>query len=71
MHDGHVLPDEHGLGLRVTPELAVINRDRHICLSLSYIDPMLKAEFQEATAVPELRVHAQQLAQRIARLLDD
>ena len=71
VRDGHVLPDEHGLGLHVTPELAVINRDHHICPSLSYIGPMLKADFWEATAVPELRVHAQQLAQRIARLLED
>jgi uncharacterized NAD(P)/FAD-binding protein YdhS len=32
---------------------------------LFYIGPMLKARFWEAIAVPELRVHASQLAHQL------
>lgn len=64
--DGLVRLDPLGLGLSVDERLVVINKDEKIVPWLHYIGPMLKADFWEATAVPELRLHAKALALRLA-----
>lgn len=66
---GHVLPDPHGIGLSVDERLAVRDMQGGVLPWLSYIGPMLKARFWEATAVPELRQHARSLAVRLAEEL--
>ncbi|MFD2405980.1 hypothetical protein ACFSVK_09740 [Azorhizophilus paspali] len=64
--EGHVQPDAHGLGLFVDERLAVRDARGNAASWLSYVGPMLRANFWEATAVPELRQHAKFLAIRLA-----
>lgn len=66
---GLIQVDVHGLGLMVTPDQQVLDAQQQPVEDLWYVGPMLKAQRWEATAVPELRVHTQQLAHRLlARL---
>ncbi len=67
---GLITPDGLGLGLRVDADGAVVDAQGRSSRMLSYIGPMLKARDWEATAVPELRVHAQRLAHRLLATLD-
>ncbi len=62
---GRLCPDALGLGLAVDAQYAVLDREGRPSPTVSYIGPLLKARDWEATAVPELRVHAQKLAQRL------
>jgi len=62
---GRLCPDPLGLGLAVDDHYAVLDRAGRVSPVLSYIGPLLKARDWEATAVPELRVHAQRLARRL------
>ncbi len=55
----------HGLGLRVDGHHQVIDAQGHGQAGLHYIGPHLRAQHWEATAVPELREHAAQLAARL------
>lgn len=55
-----------GLGLCLDESLAVRDENGVPSTWLSYVGPMLKAQFWEAMAVPELRVYARDLAVRIA-----
>lgn len=64
--DGLLVPDLCGLGLQVDDRYQVIGRQGHAVPGLWYVGPMLKARDWEATAAPELRVHAQRLARDIA-----
>jgi uncharacterized NAD(P)/FAD-binding protein YdhS len=57
-----VKPDDHNLGVVVNDDLSLVNRHQNETATLSYIGPMLKATFWEATAVPELRKYAAELA---------
>ncbi|WP_448724882.1 FAD/NAD(P)-binding protein [Pseudomonas farris] len=57
-----VKPDDHNLGVVVNDDLSLVNRHQNKTATLSYIGPMLKATFWEATAVPELRKYAAELA---------
>lgn len=63
--DGLVSVDPDGIGLHVDSSLAVTDREGRSLPWLSYIGPMLKADYWEATAVPELRQHAWQLARKL------
>lgn len=63
--DGLISVDPDGLGLRVDSNLAVKDREGRALQWMSYIGPMLKADYWEATAVPELRQHAWQLARKL------
>jgi uncharacterized NAD(P)/FAD-binding protein YdhS len=54
--------DPLGLGLDLDADYQLIDRAGAVVQGLYYIGPMLKAQYWEAIAVPELRVHAQQLA---------
>jgi uncharacterized NAD(P)/FAD-binding protein YdhS len=64
--DGLLAPDPCGLGLQVDDRHQIIDARGHAVDGLWYVGPMLRARDWEATAAPELRVHAQQLAERIA-----
>lgn len=64
--DGLIAVDPLGLGLRVDDNLAVETRDTIPSDWLSYVGPMLKANYWEATAVPELRLYASALGRKIA-----
>jgi uncharacterized NAD(P)/FAD-binding protein YdhS len=59
---GVIRADAHGLGLLVAPNYQLLAANHKAVDGLWYVGPMLKAQLWEATAVPELRVHAQQLA---------
>ncbi|UZE10322.1 MULTISPECIES: FAD/NAD(P)-binding protein [Pseudomonas] len=66
---GLIQLDPFGLGICVDKSLAVRDSNGVPSTWLSYVGPMLKAQFWEATAVPELRVYAKTLAVRIAASL--
>jgi uncharacterized NAD(P)/FAD-binding protein YdhS len=63
---GLVSVDPLSLGIKVNEQYQVLSQAGVPLHWLSYIGPMLKAELWEATAVPELRVHAGHLATAIA-----
>jgi uncharacterized NAD(P)/FAD-binding protein YdhS len=63
---GLCVPDALGLGVRTGPKGAVIDADGWPGPHLFYVGPMLRADHWEATAVGELRVHAEQLADLLA-----
>jgi uncharacterized NAD(P)/FAD-binding protein YdhS len=64
---GLVRADALGLGLDVNAEGALLDAEGRASRWLHGIGPMLKARDWEAVAVPELRVHARRLAQRLLR----
>ncbi len=59
---GLCVPDPCGLGLRTGPNGAVIDAEGWPGPHLFYVGPMLRADYWEATAVGELRTHAQTVA---------
>src|SRR4029079_7314680 len=63
---GWIRPDPLGLGIDIDPDDCVIGRNGAAVDSLHYIGPWLRARDWEATAVPELRIHAARLAARLA-----
>ncbi len=63
---GWVRPDARQLGIDVASNGRVIGRDGVPVPGLHYIGPWLRARDWEATAVPELRVAAAQLARKLA-----
>jgi uncharacterized NAD(P)/FAD-binding protein YdhS len=64
-----VVPDPLRLGIRTGPCGALLTRDGSLSSRVFYVGPMLRADHWEATAVGELRVHAQRLADRLRDLL--
>ena len=62
LRDGLIRPDALRLGLEAGADCAVVGRDGRPSRCLFYIGPLLKARHWEATAVPELRRFAAQLA---------
>lgn len=69
--DGLIQSDKLGLGIEVDGQLAAKGGAGHPISWLSYVGPMLKGEFWEATAVPELRVHAARLAHHLIEKMAD
>jgi uncharacterized NAD(P)/FAD-binding protein YdhS len=63
---GLVSPDDLDLGLRTGPNGACVAGDGAPSRDLFYLGPMLRADHWEATAVPELRAHAERLARHLA-----
>lgn len=61
--------DAAGLGLRVDEGYHMLRADGSSSAQMSLAGPLLKGEFWEATAVPELRVHAAKLAERLVEEL--
>ncbi|MGA2399659.1 MAG: FAD/NAD(P)-binding protein [Steroidobacteraceae bacterium] len=63
---GLVSEDPLNLGLRTGRYGACIAADGSASAHLFYLGPMLRADHWEATAVPELRAHAEQLARHLS-----
>ena len=63
LQHGLLQPDALGLGLAVDAGYRVLDAQGQASAWLHYIGPLLKARDWEATAVPELRVHALRLAE--------
>lgn len=63
---GAACADELSLGVRTGAHGALIGRDGHASQRLFYVGPMLRAEYWEATAVGELRLHAEEVARHLA-----
>lgn len=59
---GQLTPDPLGLGLSVGDDYRLLDDSGKPSANLHYIGPLLRARDWEATAVPELRRHARQLA---------
>lgn len=62
---GDVRPDPMGLGLDTDADLTLLRADGTPLTGVSLVGPLLKGTFWEATAVPELRVHAARAAKAI------
>jgi uncharacterized NAD(P)/FAD-binding protein YdhS len=62
---GQARPDPLRLGLDVTEDCALIPRDGRISDSVGAIGPVTSGVFWEITAVPDIRVQAARLAQKI------
>jgi len=62
---GLLVSDSLGLGVEITDDFALVNARGTASRCLYYIGPFLRAKYWESTAVPELRVHAQRLADHL------
>jgi len=67
LRQGGLHPDGLDLGLAVADDYRVLRADGRAWPSLRYVGPLLKARDWEATAVPELRLHAQAAASQILK----
>ncbi len=67
LRNGLIRTDRLGLGIEVTKNCAVVTANGRASPSLFYIGPWLKAMYWEATAVPDLRVIAKNLANHLVR----
>lgn len=67
--DGIIQADAFGLGLAVDTNAAVIGAEGQPSAQIFYVGPLLKARYWEATAVPELRLFAQQVARHLLATL--
>jgi uncharacterized NAD(P)/FAD-binding protein YdhS len=65
--NGLIQADALGTGLRTAPNGGLVNLFGRATRGLYYIGPMLRADHWEATAVQELREHAESLARELAR----
>lgn len=66
--DGWIAADSLNLGLRTGANGACVGADGRVHERLFYLGPMLRAGHWEATAVPELRNHAEALARHLVRV---
>ncbi|HJV70387.1 FAD/NAD(P)-binding protein [Ideonella sp.] len=64
---GRLMVDELGLGLKVDAAHRLLDARGQPQPGLYYVGPMLKAQHWEAIAIPELRVHAQAVAEHLLR----
>ena len=60
--EGLIVADPLRLGLQTDEDYNVMDRYGKVTAGLRYVGPMLRARYWEAIAVPELRVHAKQIA---------
>lgn len=65
---GTIASDPSGLGIHCTEDLQVISQRGNPLRGLFVVGPLLRGRFGEATAVPELRQHANHVAGQIAKL---
>jgi uncharacterized NAD(P)/FAD-binding protein YdhS len=63
---GFLTPDAHRLGVETLADYRAVQRDGKPTPWLHIVGPLLRARYFEATAVPELRLHTEALAARIA-----
>ncbi len=68
LRDGAARPDPLRLGLDVTGNCALLNKDGAISRRLFAIGPVTKGTFWEMTAVPDIRRQAEKLAEYLAGL---
>jgi uncharacterized NAD(P)/FAD-binding protein YdhS len=68
LRDGVARPDPLRLGLDVTGNCALLNRDGAISRRLFAVGPVTKGTFWEMTAVPDIRRQAEKLAEYLAGL---
>lgn len=61
--------DKFNLGIQTAADYQILTRDNNPLFGLFYVGPLLKARYWEATAVPELRVHAMRAAQELIKRL--
>lgn len=61
--ESYIRQDPTRLGIEVNDRYQIMMQSSAVNEGLFYIGPMLKARFWESTAVPELRLHAKNLAQ--------
>jgi uncharacterized NAD(P)/FAD-binding protein YdhS len=66
LKDGLALADPIGLGLELTDDYELVDACGQSHPEISLVGSLLKGRFWEATAVPELRVHAARLAARLS-----
>lgn len=72
LRDGLASADRLGLGLEVADDLRLVDRRGEARAPVWLVGPLLKGAHWEATAVPELRVHAARVARSVrSSLLDD
>jgi uncharacterized NAD(P)/FAD-binding protein YdhS len=64
---GLIQPDSLGIGLRTAANGGLVNLFGRTTCGLYYVGPLLRADHWEATAVHELREHAESLARELAR----
>ncbi len=69
LKQGFIAPDELKLGMNALPDGTIIQKDNSISPLLFTLGTNLKGILWESTAVPELRLQAQQLATEILRQL--
>ena len=69
LRDGVVRPDPLRLGLDVTGNCALLNRDGAISRRLFAVGPVTKGTFWEMTAVPDIRRQTENLAEYLAGLI--
>ncbi len=69
LRDGVVRPDPLRLGLDVTGNCALLNRDGAISRRLFAVGPVTKGTFWEMTAVPDIRRQTEKLAEYLAGLI--
>jgi uncharacterized NAD(P)/FAD-binding protein YdhS len=62
---GRLKVDAFSLGLIVDGDYRVVMQTGNALARVRYVGPLLKAQHWEATAVPELRMHAKQLVDRL------
>lgn len=68
LRQGLMVPDSLGLGVQVDAAGALLDRSGRASDKLFYTGPLLKARDWECTAVPELRVAALKLAERLTAM---
>lgn len=66
---GVLTPDALGLGIETSPTGALVGQDGRVSPTLYYVGPFFRARDWEATAVPELRQYACQLAEHLVQSL--
>jgi uncharacterized NAD(P)/FAD-binding protein YdhS len=69
LEDGVVRPDSLRLGLEVTGNCALLNRQGAISRRLFAVGPVTKGTFWEMTAVPDIRRQTEKLAEYLAGLV--
>jgi len=69
LQSGDLKPDPLDLGLDVTAEGAAIDREGQPSRRLFALGPLTKGVFWETTAVPDIRVQCERLAERILALV--
>ena len=68
---GLVRLDRHRLGLDVTPDLQAIGASGPVTPGLWALGPLVRGVFWECTAVPDIRLQAAQLAERLGEAFSD